>query len=114
MKKHIISALAAGLVLSGCGQLLDGSRGGLGNMIGLPSKAPPPEPVIADPTRDCDQWQHRYDAASSTLEIRFRDGSVHQYDGVPPGVYEGLKGAGPKCAYFDRNIRNVYQQRRIR
>lgn len=54
-----------------------------------------------------------YDPIARTLEIEFQDGTVYQYDGVPPDVHAGLMQAPSHGSYFHRNIMNRYQYRRI-
>ncbi len=50
-----------------------------------------------------------YDPEIHLLEIIFNDGHIYQYRGVPPEVYDGLKGAESKGRYFQENIRGEFQ-----
>jgi hypothetical protein len=50
-----------------------------------------------------------FDAAASTLEIKFSSGQVYRYFGVPPAVYEELMAAGSRGSYFSEQIRNRYR-----
>ncbi len=50
-----------------------------------------------------------YDAEIHLLEIIFNDGRIYQYRGVPPQVFDGLKGAESKGRYFQENIRGEFQ-----
>jgi KTSC domain len=55
-----------------------------------------------------------YEAHSTLLHLEFRDGSVHDYFGVPVDVYQGLLAAESKGAYFNRRIRDAFQHARLR
>ena len=54
-----------------------------------------------------------YDAASSTLEVGFRNGGVYQYHGVPPSVHQGLMGAGSKGTYLADQVKDRYPYTRV-
>ena len=49
-----------------------------------------------------------YDAASSTLEIAFRNGGVYRYNGVPQQEYQNLMAAPSHGTYFNQNIKDKY------
>jgi hypothetical protein len=49
-----------------------------------------------------------YDAESSTLEVEFNSGAVHQYQGVPQGEYDALMNAGSKGTHFNANLKNRF------
>jgi lysyl-tRNA synthetase class 2 len=55
-----------------------------------------------------------YAPLSNTLEIQFQSGSIYQYFDVPMQVYEELKAAPSQGQYFNANIRNAYQYRRVK
>jgi len=55
-----------------------------------------------------------YDAVGSVLYVRFRNGSVYHFAGVPTATYTGLMSAASKGRYFNRNIRDRYSGGRIR
>lgn len=55
-----------------------------------------------------------YAALSNTLEIQFQSGSIYQYFDVPLAVYEEMKAAPSLGQYFNTNVRNAYQYRRVR
>lgn len=111
----MVAAALAALALSGCGQLLDGSKGGLGNMMGIPSRTPPvTSPAKPQDSKDCAHVGYTYDPVSLTLQAESRDGAVDQYEGVPPREHERLMAAASKCAYFEQHIRGVYRVRRLR
>lgn len=42
-----------------------------------------------------------YDEGSSTLGVRFKNGSEYEYSGVPESVYRGLLAALSAGQYFD-------------
>ncbi len=47
---------------------------------------------------------------ASTLHIRFNDGSVYRYTGVPAGVYQALLNppGGSVGKYFHAHVRDKY------
>ena len=55
-----------------------------------------------------------YDPESSTLEVEFITGSIYQYSNVPESEYEGLMNATSKGKYLNRNIKDRYQDTKIR
>jgi len=50
-----------------------------------------------------------YDAAATTLQIEFRDGSIYRYFEVPEAVYHGLLTAGSLGSHFNRRIRTGFR-----
>ncbi len=54
-----------------------------------------------------------YDPTAWVLEIEFARGSIYQYYGVPPTVYNRFLEARSYGVYFARHIRNVYRYRRV-
>lgn len=54
-----------------------------------------------------------YEAAQQRLEIEFNDGSLYEYDNVPPAIYEGLMAAASHGSYLHAHIRGRYTYRRI-
>ena len=55
-----------------------------------------------------------YNSGSSTLEIEFNSGRVYQYLSVPKDEDERLMSASSKGRYFNNNIKDAYQDVRIR
>jgi hypothetical protein len=53
-----------------------------------------------------------YNAASSMLEVRFRNGWTYEYDGVPEEVYRALMAAPSHGHYLKANIVDQYVTRR--
>jgi hypothetical protein len=49
-----------------------------------------------------------YDADSQTLEVGFKNGSVYQYNGVPPSEHEALMNAASTGTYLAANIKGRY------
>jgi hypothetical protein len=49
-----------------------------------------------------------YDTQRALLQVEFRDGSIYQFCGVPPQIYEDLLRADSKGAYFNRHIRGSF------
>ncbi len=54
-----------------------------------------------------------HDAASGTLEVEFKDGSVYQYFGVPSTIFDQLLGASSKGSFFARQIKKRFQFSRV-
>lgn len=55
-----------------------------------------------------------YDAAETTLQIAFRDGSVYRYFEVPEVVYHGLLTAESPGSYFNCWIRTGFRYALLR
>ncbi len=96
MKKNIIGlfavlAVAATLVVSGCGQ-----------------------PEVAQPTLqevESTTFSHvGYDPASQELTMVFREGGeTYVYKGISADVYQGLVSAESVGAYYHANIRDQFE-----
>lgn len=55
-----------------------------------------------------------YDAATSTLEVEFRQGGLYRYSGVPGTVHAELMAADSHGKYFDINVKKAgYPYQRI-
>lgn len=52
--------------------------------------------------------QLAYNEPRATLHVAFHDGTIHQYLGVPPHIYQELMGAKSKGVYFNRHVRNTF------
>jgi uncharacterized protein YdaL len=50
-----------------------------------------------------------YDAATRRMQIRFKQGRMYDFCGVPPEVHQGLMAAGSKGTYYDHVIKDRYQ-----
>lgn len=48
-----------------------------------------------------------YDEETSTLGVKFLNGSEYHYSGVPKSVYEGLLSAASVGGYFDQNVKKA-------
>jgi hypothetical protein len=49
-----------------------------------------------------------YDDDAEVLEVEFVTGTVYRYRGVPEDVYDDLRQAPSKGAYFNRHIKDAY------
>ena len=49
-----------------------------------------------------------YDEACELLQLEFRSGSIYQYFGVRPAVYDALMSAPSKGSYFNSAIRGSF------
>jgi hypothetical protein len=54
-----------------------------------------------------------YHAASKTLEVEFKSGSVYAYSDVPEYVYNRLMSAESKGATFAAEIKHVYPWEKV-
>ena len=54
-----------------------------------------------------------YDEKNETVYVRFLNGSLYIYKGVPVTYFEGLKNAPSVGSYLHRNYKNVYPYERI-
>ncbi|GAA0135366.1 hypothetical protein YSY43_22060 [Paenibacillus sp. YSY-4.3] len=54
-----------------------------------------------------------YDASSSTLFVRFNDGSTYAYDGVPASIHSGLMNASSHGSYLAAHVKGSYPYRRV-
>ena len=70
--------------------------------------------MIRQPVRSSDLKSVGFDASTRTLEIEFQDGSIYQYDGVPPAIHAALMQASSHGSYFHRSIKERYRYRRVR
>lgn len=55
----------------------------------------------------------RYDKANETLQIRFKDSGVYQFEDVPANVYLGFMTSSSKGKFFHANIRGIFQSTRV-
>lgn len=54
-----------------------------------------------------------YDKHSHTLEVRFHDRSLYQYEGVPERVYDIFLTVVSKGRYYDGVVKGKYPERKI-
>ncbi len=54
-----------------------------------------------------------YEESTQTVCVRFLNGSLYVYRGVPLMEYEGLRDAPSVGSYLHRNFKNVYPYERI-
>jgi hypothetical protein len=54
-----------------------------------------------------------YDASCRTLEILFQSGAIYHYYFVPEEVHRDLMSAASLGTYFNKEIKRVYEHRRI-
>jgi len=47
------------------------------------------------------------------LEVRFRNGGVYRYHGVPADVHDQLLEAESKGRFFNRRVRDAYRAERL-
>jgi len=51
----------------------------------------------------------KYDADDKILEIKYRNGRVYRYFGVPQTEYDAFKSSGSKGRYLNREIKTKYE-----
>ena len=54
-----------------------------------------------------------YDEPSQTVYVRFLNGTLYIYKGVPQFEYDGLLNSPSLGSYLHRNFKNVYPYERI-
>ncbi len=54
-----------------------------------------------------------YDSSTQIVYVRFLDGKMYVYKGVPIIEFENLKNAPSIGSYLHRNFKNVYPYERI-
>ena len=54
-----------------------------------------------------------YDAASMTLEIGFKNGTVYQYFDVPEPVYQELLRSDSVGSFLNQQIKNSYRYAKV-
>lgn len=54
-----------------------------------------------------------YDSEAQTVYVKFSDGKMYIYKGVPESEFENLKSASSVGSYLHRNYKNVYPYERI-
>ena len=54
-----------------------------------------------------------YDENDETVYIRFLNGSLYVYKGVPAHEYQNLLGAPSHGSYLNRSFKNIYPYERI-
>lgn len=54
-----------------------------------------------------------YDEEFAKLRVKFRSGSVYEYDDVPYAVYQELMDAESHGKYFHKHIRTKYHYRKL-
>lgn len=57
--------------------------------------------------------QFSYDAATKKLLVVFVSGLVYEYENIPEEVYNSMKVSGAKGIFFNQNIRNKYEFRKV-
>jgi hypothetical protein len=54
-----------------------------------------------------------YDAATSILEVEFRNGSVYQYANVPSELWARFRHAPSLGKFFQENVRDQFETMRV-
>lgn len=54
-----------------------------------------------------------YDAETKTFNVRFLNGGVYQYSGVPKAVYDAVMAADSKGSALFRLVIGKYEHRRV-
>lgn len=66
------------------------------------------------PVRSSNLGSVGYDANQRTLEIEFKSGGLYEYYDVPIEVHDELMNAESHGKYFNENIKESYESKRIR
>jgi len=70
--------------------------------------------LIRKPARSSNLDEIGYDHDVNLLEIRFKNGGVYQYSGVPVSIYKELMSAPSEGSYFHHCIRDKYPCIKVR
>lgn len=54
-----------------------------------------------------------YDQENQIMYVRFQNGTLYSYSGVPEYEFEALKNAPSIGSYLNRNFKNIYPYERI-
>ena len=54
-----------------------------------------------------------YDAATLTLEVEFRNGSVYRYLDVPTGLWTSFRRAPSMGKFFQEHVRDQFETMRV-
>lgn len=54
-----------------------------------------------------------HDPATKTLEVKFKNGSVYQYDDVHPALFAGLQAAPSLGGFLHQHIKGVKTHRKV-
>lgn len=54
-----------------------------------------------------------YDQDNGELHVVFKNGGRYAYEGVPPGIYEGLVNAASPGSYLTIYVKNVFKHRKV-
>ena len=54
-----------------------------------------------------------YDAERKVLEVKFRSGSLYQYEGVEQKVYDALLNAPSPTQYLNSSIKGSYAYKKV-
>jgi hypothetical protein len=90
--------LTAVVFLSSCGP---------SDVATAPKETEKPRELQRVPVTSSNLQSVGYDEESRILTIEFRNGSVYEYEGVPPDVYSELMSAKSHGKYFHRQIRDA-------
>ena len=78
------------------------------------SFATPPLPMINPVTVESSSLTKvAYDSERTILQVEFRDQTIYQYFGVPRKIYQDLRQADSKGAYFNQHIRNSFAHEKL-
>ena len=72
-----------------------------------------PSPGERTATRSTTILSASYDPVEQTMDLEFRDRTVHRYFDVPNAVFSDLLIAGRTGAFFQKNVRGKYRSERL-
>jgi hypothetical protein len=56
----------------------------------------------------------KYDADNRTLDVKFQNGSIYRYHGVPPGEHQSFLAASSQGEYHAAYIKHYYHCEQIK
>jgi hypothetical protein len=75
--------------------------------------AGPRIPAVMEPVVSGQINKIGYHPESQTAVIEFRNGSVYDYRGVPPEIYQGLKDSESAGSFFSNNLKGRYKTSKL-
>lgn len=64
----------------------------------------PKDPIAMTPVKSTSVNEVGYDAATQTLALRFKNGTLYHYPGVPAGVHAGIAASDSVGRYLQANV----------
>ena len=108
--KIVLDALQSALASAGDRKVVEDLMVSIaGSLVGAGHSAN----LVEVPLRSSNLHSARYERDESLLRVRFKSGSVYQYEGVTEDVFDSLCDAASSGSYFARKIREHYPTEKL-